>query len=102
MLDLSGNSIERIPPLALALAALAELILDENALRTLGDELLGLPRLKKLSARSNRIAAVDPGTGQQVRVGVYGWVYREWWVSTIGTAHLYCFACACVADVVFL
>lgn len=66
VLDLSANAIERIPPLAEALPALAELILDENVLGILGDELLGLPKLKKLSAKSNRIAARDPATGEQV------------------------------------
>ncbi len=67
MLDLSANEIEALPPLAAALPALAELILDQNSLRSLGDELVGLAKLKKLSARSNRIAAADPFTGQQVR-----------------------------------
>lgn len=73
VLDLSANSIERMPTLASAMAALAELILDENALRTLGNELLGLPKLKKVSARSNRITAKDPATGQQV----CAFIYRE-------------------------
>lgn len=67
MLDLSANEIEALPPLAAALPALAELVLDQNSLRSLGDELVGLTKLKKLSARSNRIAAADPFTGQQVR-----------------------------------
>lgn len=67
VLDLSANAIGVIPLLAVALPALAELILDENALRALGDELVGLSKLKKLSARSNRIAAVDPSSGQQVK-----------------------------------
>lgn len=66
VLDISGNAIERVPQLAVALPALAEINLDENALRSLGDELVGLSKLKKLSARANRIAAVDPTTGQQV------------------------------------
>ena len=66
ILDLSANSIEALPPLAAALPALVELILDQNSLRALGDELVGLSKLKKLSARSNRIAAVDPFSGQQV------------------------------------
>ena len=56
-----------MPPLSVALPALVELILDENAIRALGDEVGDLPKLKKLSARSNRIAAVDPFSGQQVR-----------------------------------
>lgn len=68
VLDLSANSIEGLPPLAAALPALVELVLDENSLRALGDELVGLLKLKKLSARSNRIAAVDPFSGQQVHV----------------------------------
>ncbi|CAN0375783.1 unnamed protein product, partial [Laminaria digitata] len=67
VLDLSANEIQAIPPLSVALPALAELILDENAIRALGEEVSGLPKLKKLSARSNRIAAVDPFTGQQAR-----------------------------------
>lgn len=67
MLDLSANEIQAVPPLSAALPALAELILDENAIRALGDEISGLPKLKKLSARSNRIAAVDPFSGQQAR-----------------------------------
>lgn len=66
MLDLSANSVEALPPLAAALPALVELFLDQNSLRSLGDELVGLSKLKKLSARSNRIAAVDPFSGQQV------------------------------------
>lgn len=66
VLDLSANSIEGLPPLATALPALVELILDGNSVRALGDELVGLAKLKKLSARSNRIAAVDPFSGQQV------------------------------------
>lgn len=67
MLDLSANQIEGMPPrLAAALPALVELVLDENHLRALGDELSGLPKLKKLSARSNRVAAVDPFSGEQV------------------------------------
>ena len=67
VLDLSANEIQAIPPLSGALPALAELIIDDNAIRALGDELRGLPKLKKLSARCNRIAAVDPFTGQQAR-----------------------------------
>ena len=70
MLDLSANAIEGLPPLATALPALADLILDDNSLRALGDELVGLSKLKKLSAKSNRIAAVDPFSGQQVRIFV--------------------------------
>lgn len=66
MLDLSANAIEALPPLAVALPALAEMILDDNSLRALGNELVGLSKLKKLSARSNRIAAVDPFSGEQV------------------------------------
>lgn len=66
VLDLSANSIEGLLPFAAGLPALVELILDENSLRALGDELVGLSKLKKLSARSNRIAAVDPFSGQQV------------------------------------
>eukprot|EP00903_Cladosiphon_okamuranus_P018570 g17093.t1 len=65
VLDLSANSIEGLPPLAAVLPALVELILDQNSLRALGDELVGLSKLKKLSARSNHIAAVDPFSGQQ-------------------------------------
>ncbi|CAN0388294.1 unnamed protein product, partial [Hapterophycus canaliculatus] len=66
VLDLSANQLEGMPPrLAAALPALVELVLDENNLRALGDELSGLPKLKKLSARSNRVAAVDPFSGQQ-------------------------------------
>eukprot|EP00904_Undaria_pinnatifida_P000195 jgi/Undpi1/10176/HiC_scaffold_28.g12629.m1 len=57
VLDLSANEIQAIPPLSGALPALAELIIDDNAIRALGDELRGLPKLKKLSARCNRIAA---------------------------------------------
>lgn len=68
LVDLSGNAIDYVPPLAPVLVALTELNLDGNALRRLGDELLGLPRLKKLSARDNRIAAVDPTTGEQVNL----------------------------------
>ncbi|CAN0547426.1 unnamed protein product, partial [Ectocarpus sp. 8 AP-2014] len=60
VLDLSANGIEGLPPLGATLSALEELILDENSLRALGDELVGLSKLKKLSVRSNRIAAVDP------------------------------------------
>lgn len=67
MLDLSGNAVDFVPKLAAAVPALSELNLDHNALRTLGDELVGLPRLKRLFARANRIAAVDPATGGQVR-----------------------------------
>lgn len=74
VLDLSANQIEGVPPrLAAALPALVELVLDENNLRALGNELSGLPRLKKLSARSNRVAAVDPFSGEQVggRMAIY-------------------------------
>lgn len=67
VLDVSANGIERVPSLGEALPSLVELIVDENALRTLGDELVGLSKLKKLSARFNRIAAQDPVTGLQVR-----------------------------------
>lgn len=67
VLDLSGNSIEELPPLATALPSLAELILDGNALRALRDEVVGCSKLKKLSVKSNRIAAHDPHTGGQVR-----------------------------------
>lgn len=59
-----------LPALAAALPALTELLLDDNSLRSLGDELVGLSRLKKLSARSNRIAATDPFTGEQVMNGI--------------------------------
>lgn len=67
VLDLSGNRIDFVPKLAAAVPALSELNLDHNALRTLGDELIGLPKLKRLFARANRIAAVDPATGGQAR-----------------------------------
>lgn len=66
VLDMSANAIVALAPLAVALPALAELILDDNSLRALGNELEGLPKLKKLSARSNRIAAIDPFSGEQV------------------------------------
>lgn len=71
VLDLSANSIEGLRPLAAALPALVELILDQNSLRALGGELVGLSKLKKLSARSNRISAVDPFSGQQVHQYMY-------------------------------
>lgn len=80
VLDLSANAIEGLPPLATALPALADLILDDNSLRALGDELVGLSKLKKLSAKSNRIAAVDPFSGQQVRISV-----RFCWFLVIGS-----------------
>lgn len=66
MLDLSSNAIEALPPLYVALPTLAELILDDNSLRALGSELAGLPKLKKLSVKSNHIAATDPFSGEQV------------------------------------
>ncbi|CAM9866504.1 unnamed protein product [Ascophyllum nodosum] len=65
VLDLSTNGIDTLPPLAAALPSLAELILDGNALRTLGDELARPSKLKKLSVKSNRIGARDPVTGGQ-------------------------------------
>ncbi|CAM9985055.1 unnamed protein product [Ectocarpus sp. 12 AP-2014] len=65
VLDLSANGIEGLPPFGATLPALEELILDENSLRALGDELVGLSKLKKLSVRSNRIAVVNPFNGQQ-------------------------------------
>lgn len=68
MLDLSKNEMEGVTPgLDAALPALVELVLDNNNLRALGDELAGLPKLKKLSAKANRVAAKDPFSGQQVR-----------------------------------
>ena len=72
VLDLSTNGIDTLPPLAAALPSLAELILDGNALRTLGDELARSSKLKKLSVKSNRIGARDPVTGGQVREGGRG------------------------------
>lgn len=67
VLDLSSNEIEGVPPLAKLVPALRELYLDHNALRGLGNEFVGLPALKKLSAKANRIAAIDPTTGEQVK-----------------------------------
>jgi hypothetical protein len=60
-LDLSSNRLELLDPsLCIALVALEELVLDDNQLLMLPDEIVGMARLRSLSARRNRLQAVPP------------------------------------------
>ncbi|CAM9613595.1 unnamed protein product, partial [Choristocarpus tenellus] len=57
VLDLSENGIVFVPALSPCLPLLVELSLDSNSIGSLGGDIAGLRKLKKLSLRRNRIGS---------------------------------------------